>query len=69
MMKLMILLVSLGMGMEKAIMGPKLGFPRLSDDTNGFSHDAKALLLVLFSFEGWENANTVGLPHVACVPS
>ena len=55
----MILLVVLFVGIKRAVVGPKLQFPRMSNDSKTFSNYARALLLVLFSFEGWENANFV----------
>lgn len=60
----MICLVLLVAGVKRSIVGPKLGFPYLSHNSSGFSNYAQALLLVLFSFEGWENANFVSHPYL-----
>ena len=59
--KVLILFILLGVGMKRAIVGPKIGFPYIPDTRKTFSNYARALLLVMFSFEGWENANFVGL--------
>lgn len=60
--KLVFLLVLLGAGAKRAVVGPKIGFPEL-EGSKTFSNYAQALLLVLFSFEGWENASFVRNPR------
>lgn len=64
-MKITILLILLGKTTKRAIMGPKIGFPQLSGQSDAFSNYAQALLLISFSFGGWENAGFVSqTPHM-----
>ena len=62
-MKLVSLVVLLGAGAKRAAVGPYIGYPVISGSPDApppFSNYAKAFLLVLYSFEGWENASFVG---------
>ncbi len=61
--KLVFVVVLLGASAKTAMVGPKIGFPTLVDESKTFSNYARALMLVLFSFEGWENASFVSKPR------
>ena len=64
MVKILALLVLFCAGAKTAVAGPKLAFPVISTrrcESVPFSNYAKALLLVLFSFQGWENGTFVRL--------
>ncbi|KAL6718835.1 hypothetical protein ACLMJK_003069 [Lecanora helva] len=57
--KLTVWLVLLVMGIKRSIVGPKIGFPRFIDVHETFSGYSHALLFIMFSFGGWENASFV----------
>jgi len=60
--KLFSLVVLLAAGAKRAAVGPPIHYPVIPGASGApppFSNYAKALLLVLYSFDGWENASFV----------